>query len=308
MKAAAAVSAGGDGRGGGGAETTTTGASSSCSSSAAATALIRNNVAAVSLREQKPRCALLCCSLSLSSSLQEQQPSSSSPSSSSSTLPAAIRAAATFNAALASLAIGDDQGKERIDQTAEELEALARSLDVSDEEEEQGHEEEIGEGDRHEQSPPGVARPAFLSRRVRARVWLRAAEALARVAAAPAAAAEKGGEEEAESEKLWRRVSAAAGKAARLSCSSPSSSAASDAADDDKPQNDPRCQAAALALVAASEVRLGRFTQAREAIREAFALRCAERERESSDGKKDPLLPGARAVLESYLRAMPNAG
>lgn len=286
--------------GGGGGAAGTTPLPSSSPRASISTALIRNNVAAVSLREGKPRCALLCCSLALSPSSQEQheheneqqqqqEPSSSSSSSLSpsfSVLPAAIRAAATYNAALASLDTGEDGegGRERTERAAEELEALARSLDDS------------GEGMEKE-------RPLVLGRRARARVWLRAAENLARVAAA--AEEKEGGD--AEGGRLWGRVSAAASRAAALSLpsASPSSSSATAAASYGL-SGDPRCRAAALALVAASETRLGRVPEAREAILQALDLDLGGAVEEGGSSRKgDPvLLPGARAALESYLRAM----
>ena len=255
----------------------------------------------MSLREGKPRLALLCCSLALSpSSREQQQPSSSLSPSSSAPLPAAIRAAATYNAFLASLAMEEDEeggGRERIERTAEELEALAKSLDDDS--------SEGGEREEGVKEPSAAARHPFLvlGRRARARVWLRAAEALARVAAAAAAEGnEEGGGEEGE-KKLWGRASAAASRAVALSSplspSSPSAAAAADAGSDEPP-SDPRCRAAALALVAASETRLGRVLKAREAIRQALDLGGG-----GGESRKDsPLLPGARAALDSYLRAI----
>ena len=266
----------------------------------------------MSLREGKPRCALLCCSLALSPpppsqehGQQQQQTSSSlhaSPSSSSA-LPAAIRASATYNAALASLAIEGDEGKESTEQqAAEELEALARSLDGDSAEGEGGG----GKTAAASAATAAAARPFVLDRRARARVWLRAAESLVRVAAA---GGNEGGEEEGE--KLWGRASAAASRAAALACAPPSSScsaAAASGGDAGDPSSgaDPRCRAAALALVAASEVRLGRFPRAREAIRQALSDPDPDLGGGGGfeKGRKDPLLPGARAALESYLRVI----
>lgn len=293
---AAAAAAGTDGGGcGGGAGTTPLPSSVSAS-------LVRSNVAAVSLREGKPRCALLCCSLALSlppSSLSQEQQQQQS-SSSSSALPAAIRAAATYNAALASLAIeGEEEGKERR-AAAEELEALARSLDDDIDSVEGG---KTAASDAA--ASAAAARPFVLGRRARARVWLRAAESLARVAAA--ARGKEGGEgedEEEDGERLWwGRASAAASRAAALAAHA--HAPGDDPSSDDG--GDPRCRSAALALVAAAETRLGRAPRAREAIRQALDFDPdlgGGGGVEKGSRKKDPLLPGARAVLESYLRAI----